>query len=76
MILEQELQIWVGKIGVGIGLFFFGVGNTLFHSIIQLLAGLSRGYIDFQKNWDRQTDGQTDRQTDSGVCRVAPQLKM
>ena len=36
MILEQELRRWVGKIEVCIGLYFPRVGNTSFHSTVQL----------------------------------------
>jgi hypothetical protein len=68
MILEQELQSWVGKIGVGIGLHFLGVGNTLFHSIIQLHAN-SLASLEVTLTLKIL------RQTDSGICRVAPQLK-
>ena len=35
-ILKQELWTWVGKIMGGIGLNFFWVGNTHFHSIEQM----------------------------------------
>jgi hypothetical protein len=34
MIIEQELRSLVGKIGVGIGLHFLGVGNALFCSTV------------------------------------------
>jgi hypothetical protein len=37
-ILEQELRKYVGKIGVGIGLHFRWVSNSLFPSPVQLLA--------------------------------------
>ena len=59
-ILEQELRSWVGKIGVGIGFHFFGVCNTLFHSIVQLPANsLASVEVTLTFKNLEQTDGQT-----------------
>ena len=60
MILEQELGSWVGKIGVGIGVHFLRVGNTLIHSTVQLPA-ISPASVDFQKFG---TDEQKNKRTE------------
>jgi hypothetical protein len=64
MILEQELQSWDGKIWIGIGLHLHRLGNTLFHSTVQLPAG-SLASVEVTltfKNLGRQTNTQTNRQ--------------
>ena len=63
-ILVQELRRWVCKILVGIGFYFLRVGNTSFHSTVQLhVTSLApvEGTLTFQNlgQTDKQMDGQT-----------------
>ena len=61
------------KIGVGFGLHFLRVGNTLFHSIVHLPAA---SLASVRVALTFKNLGRINKQTDGGVCRVAPQLNM